>query len=1063
MVTVSKFPSLSDFRQQLREWVHADEDDCVAALLSASDLSPQQRQAAQLSATQFIESCRAKDSKHNLLDSFLQEFSLSNHEGIALMCLAEALLRIPDKHVADQLIEEKLSSGNWRKHYGHSDSSLVNMATVGLMLTGGFVKLEDEFSGNPSSWLPSIGRKVGEPIVRQAIRQAMSIMGSQYVLGRSIDEAAQIGRKENPASTRFSFDMLGEGARTRQAAGRYFDAYMAAIQSIGKMIEGGRARDVVSADGISVKLSALHPRYHYSHHQLVMTELMPMLKQLAQAARGFNIGFTIDAEESERLDISLDLFESLVRDPELDGWDGLGLVVQAYQKRASLLIDWLSTLGRETNRRLMVRLVKGAYWDREIKFAQEMGYADYPVFTSKPNSDLSYQVCAAKLLDANDVIFPQFATHNAHTVALVCELIKARGGMDHQAFEFQRLHGMGDLLYGEVDDSDTEHSLPLRVYAPVGAHKDLLPYLVRRLLENGANSSFVNQFLDSDTRVSDIVRDPVDEVSAKKVYRHAGIPLPIDLYRASELSATQRNNSAGIDLDNPTTVEWLKTQLADHQEKVVACPVVNGEVRRRGRQQTVTSPANHAVIVGYSIDATDQDINDALDGAQNSQRAWDALGGEQRAEILFKTADLIETERAKLMAMVTAEAGRTIPDTIAEYREAADFCRYYGLQAAANFAAPHRLPGPTGESNELSLHGRGVFLCISPWNFPLAIFVGQIAAALAAGNSVIAKPAEQTPLVAFTMVQLFHQAGVPGEVLHFLTGEGSDIGPKLVNDARINGVCFTGSTQVAKLINRQLADKEGPIVPLIAETGGQNAMIVDSSALPEQVVDDVINSGFNSAGQRCSALRVLYLQKDIADDVIEMLIGALDALDLGDPADLATDIGPLIDNDARVGLEKHLAAMIDNPEAKILARFDEQRVPSEGSFFAPTVIELKHLSQLKHEVFGPFVHVIRYGAKDLDKILHDINQTGFGLTLGVHSRREQLADQVYRKTRVGNTYVNRNVVGAVVGVQPFGGQGLSGTGPKAGGPHYLYRFATEKTKTVNLVATGGDVSLLNLE
>lgn len=1053
---------LDKLREQLRLRTHADEEQCVAELLAQSKLPEQLRETAQQRAAEFIESCRAKDSKHNLLDSFLQEFSLSNQEGIALMCLAEALLRIPDKHVADELIEEKMSSGNWSKHYRKSESSLVNIATVGLMLTGGFVKLEDEFSGNPSSWLPSLGRKIGEPVVRQAIRQAMSIMGGNYVLGRSIDEAARIGRENNLASTRFSFDMLGEGARTRKDADKYFRAYAEAIEAIGKTIPGGRAPDVVKADGISVKLSALHPRYHYSHRDLVHTELLPRLQQLARAAKAYNIGFTIDAEESERLDLSLDLFESLIRDPQLQEWDGLGLVIQAYQKRAPILVDWLAALARDTQRRVMVRLVKGAYWDREIKFAQEMGYQEYPVYTRKINSDLCYQVCAEKLLDAADAIFPQFATHNAHTVAIVWELIAARGGVESVLFEFQRLHGMGDLLYGEVDASDAEHVLPLRVYAPVGAHKDLLPYLVRRLLENGANSSFVNQFLDKDTPVAEIVRDPVDVVQSRESYRHPKIPLPINIYRAHQGAENQRDNALGIDLDNPLTVAELERSMAQINEPPIAAPIINGELRSSGARYEITSPQDHRQVAGHCIDASAQDIEAALSSAAASQPAWDARGGKARAEILLRAADLIEEHSPRLMSLITAEAGRTIVDTISEYREAADFCRYYALQAALHFDTAQVLPGPTGERNELSLHGRGVFLCISPWNFPLAIFVGQVAAALAAGNAVLAKPAEQTPLVAAAAIQLLHQAGVPVEVLHLLPGEGAKLGPELVTDLRVSGVCFTGSTEVAKLINRQLSERTGPIVPLIAETGGQNAMIVDSSALPEQVVDDVINSAFNSAGQRCSALRVLYLQEEIADTVIEMLLGALDALELGDPAQLATDVGPVIDADAVASLQAHLQQLETDPDAKILARFDVARVPSVGAFIAPTVVELKSLDQLQQEVFGPFVHVIRYQAKALYKILAAINATGYGLTFGVHSRREQFANEVFAKTHVGNTYINRNIVGAVVGVQPFGGHGLSGTGPKAGGPHYLLRFATEKTKTVNLVATGGDVSLLNL-
>lgn len=1058
--------SLEGLRRQLRTKIHQDEDLCVAELLDRSSATKDLRDNAQMRAAEFVESCRAQGSKHNLLDSFLQEFSLSNQEGIALMCLAEALLRIPDKDTADALINEKIAAGDWGKHFRQSESSLVNMATVGLMLTGGFVKLEDKFTGNPSSWLPALSKTLGEPVVRQAIRQAMGIMGGQYVLGRSIEEAAKIGREDNEASTRFSFDMLGEGARTKKDANKYFDAYLEAIEAIGKMMPKRPAANVIEADGISVKLSALHPRYHYSHHHTVMHELLPQLKRLAAKAREFNIGFTIDAEESERLDISLDLFQSLVADADLADWDGLGLVVQAYQKRAPLVIQWLAELARANERRLMVRLVKGAYWDREIKFAQEMGYADYPVYTRKVNTDLSYQICAQDLLEAGDVIFPQFATHNAHTVAIVRELLQERGealigGLP--SFEFQRLHGMGDLLYDEVTASEADHVLPLRVYAPVGAHKDLLPYLVRRLLENGANSSFVNQFLDKDTPISEIVQDPVTEVSASQPYRHPSIALPINIYSASEKEPGPRNNSMGIDLDNPLTVEQLFAEMDASEQDVVAAPIVNGKVNGTNAAEPVMNPAKTQVAAGQCIDSSDEDIEEALSSASKAQHAWDRLGGKARAEVLNRAADLLEENRARLMRLIANEAGRVLVDTISEVREAADFCRYYGAKSEQYFGDAKSLPGPTGEQNLLSLHGRGVFLCISPWNFPLAIFIGQISAALAAGNCVIAKPAEQTPLVAFEAIKLLHQAGVPVEVLHLLPGMGSVVGPKLVADQRVSGVCFTGSTGVAKLISRQLGEREGAIATLIAETGGQNCMIVDSSALPEQVVDDAINSAFNSAGQRCSALRVLYLQEDIADGVIEMLEGAMDALELGDPKLLSTDIGPVIDEPARAKLESHISSIQAEVGARLVARYDSAKVPEEGNFFAPTILEIDSITQLKEEVFGAVVHVIRYKSKDLDKILEEINSTGFGLTLGVHSRREAFAKEIFEKTNVGNTYVNRNVVGAVVGVQPFGGQGLSGTGPKAGGPHYLFRFATEKTISTNLVATGGDVTLLNLE
>lgn len=1069
-ITIPRFsnessPVLTEWREQLRCTVHLDENLCVQNLLDNSAAAKDLRERAQARATSFVENSRAQGSKHNLLDAFLQEFSLSNQEGIALMCLAEALLRIPDKKTADELINEKIGAGNWGKHFQKSDSSIVNMATVGLMLTGGFVKLDDQFTDSPSSWLPAMGKKMGEPLVRKAIRQAMGVMGGQYVLGRSIKEAAKIGRKDNPEEARFSFDMLGEGARTKADAKKYFTAYLDAIHAIGKLAKGQGGKDVVAADGISVKLSALHARYHYSHLDSVESELLPSLKELAMAAKQYNIGFTIDAEESERLDISLDLFEALVRDGALSGWDGLGLVVQAYQKRAPLVISWLAELAKETDRRLMVRLVKGAYWDREIKFAQEMGYADYPVYTRKQNTDLCYQVCAEQLLDASDVLFPQFATHNAHTVAIVWEMIAARGDKNLR-YEFQRLHGMGDLLYGEVHASGTTDSairdMPLRVYAPVGAHKDLLPYLVRRLLENGANSSFVNQFLDKDTPIADIVQDPVEQVLGASPYRHSSIPLPVDLYTYSGLEGVDRDNSKGLDLDNPQTLAQLAEVFEHNNIDLIAASIIGGKVSKVTNAIVVVNPANRDEIVGQRFDSSDTDIEDALNLGASAQPKWDAQGGIARAEILTAVADLLEQHQMRLMCLISREAGRILLDTVSEVREAVDFCRYYALQAQQHFAVAQTLPGPTGECNELSLHGRGVFLCISPWNFPLAIFCGQIAAALAAGNSVIAKPAEQTSIVAYEAVKLFHQAGVPADVLHLLIGEGGELGPKLVNDQRIAGVCFTGSTGVAKLINRQLSERDGAIVPLIAETGGQNVMLVDSSALPEQIVDDVINSAFNSAGQRCSALRVLYLQQETADEVVDMLVGALDSLVLGDPLQLATDVGPVIDIQALSGLQQHIQEMNSNDAANIIARYDAKRVPNTGSFIGPAIIEIDSIKLLKQEVFGPILHIVRYKSKHLTRVLQEINDTGFGLTLGVHSRREKFADTIFTNTRVGNTYVNRNVVGAVVGVQPFGGQGLSGTGPKAGGPHYLFRFATEKTRTVNLTATGGDVSLLNL-
>ncbi|NND82087.1 MAG: bifunctional proline dehydrogenase/L-glutamate gamma-semialdehyde dehydrogenase PutA, partial [Gammaproteobacteria bacterium] len=812
-------------------------------------------------------------------------------------------------------------------------------------------------------------------------------------------------------------------------------------------------------DGISVKLSALHARYHYSHHAAVMAELLPRLQQLAYSAKALNIGFNIDAEEAERLDISLDLFTALACDPKLAGWDGLGIVVQAYQKRAPALLAWLDALARATERKFMVRLVKGAYWDREIKFAQEMGYQDYPVFTRKENTDLSYRVCAEQLLASGDVLYPQFATHNAMTIAAVLE---AADGCPHD-YEFQRLHGMGELLYSEVLAEKDLAGLPLRVYAPVGEHKDLLPYLVRRLLENGANSSFVNQFLDKDTPIDDLLEDPVAEAQGNEPKRHPAIPLPRDLYRASGLEPGERDNSNGLDLDDPLAVSDLQATLEKAAKKQWRVgPLVRGYQCTDGDTEVINNPADPSAPVGECVLANQKHIDEALDASRVAQHSWDALGGAQRAKVLRAAADLYEANRDQLVAIINREAGRTLADAISEVREAVDFCRYYALQAEHKFAAPQTLPGPTGEDNQLSLHGRGTFLCISPWNFPLAIFTGQITAALAAGNCVIAKPAEQTPVVAFEAIKLLHQAGVPTDVLHLLTGNGAVLGPKLVPDQRIDGVCFTGSTEVAKLINRQLAERDGPIVPLIAETGGQNAMIVDSSALPEQIVDDALASAFTSAGQRCSALRVLYLQEDIADGVMEMLVGATQMLSVGRPQELATDVGPVIDADAAAGLEAHIAQMRDQPGARIVAQYDVTKVPPHGNYVLPTIIELDSIEVLTREVFGPVLHVIRYHTDDLPNVIQQINDTGYGLTLGVHSRREGFANAVFDATRVGNTYINRNVVGAVVGVQPFGGQGLSGTGPKAGGPHYMLRFATEKTLSNNTVATGGNVSLLNL-
>lgn len=1067
-------------RDAIRETSHADEPDCVRELLSCADrlLTAPEREAVVEQARELVRQCRVAGHRAGTLDAFLQEFGLSNREGVALMCLAEALLRVPDETTADTLIAEKIRAGNWDAHLGKSASPFVNASVWGLMLTGRLVTLDSDALNDTVDWMRRLVARLGEPVVRRAVLQAMRILGGQYVLGRSIDEAMRRGRALEEPGTRFSFDMLGEGARTLVDAERYFNAYSHAIDAIGNARSGD---DPIANDGISVKLSALHPRFEFAQRQRLEAELAPSARELALQAKRHKLGFSIDAEEAARLEPTLDLFETLAHDPALAGWNGLGFVLQAYQKRAPMVAEWLIALAQATGRRLMVRLVKGAYWDTEIKHAQEQGITDYPVFTRKAHTDLCYEVCAARLLGAPDAIFPQFASHNAHTVSLVMALAKAASpgrsttarpavsGVDEEqqratatgaslpescGFEFQRLHGMGQLLHTQLD---RDVRPPLRVYAPVGSHRDLLPYLVRRLLENGANSSFVNRFLDAKAPVEDLIEDTMAGVLAGDGLRHPDIPPPPDLYRQA---GEDRTNAGGIDMDDPLGLARLQASAGDAaSQSYRAGPIVDGTLRA-GDKVPVCSPANRKITVGTVIETDSVSVDAALDSAATAQEHWDGRGGGDRAAVLERAADLLEANRERLIGLIGAEAGRTLADSLAEVREAIDFCRYYAMQARRRFATPLHLPGPTGERNDLSLHGRGVFACISPWNFPLAIFMGQVTAALAAGNGVAAKPAEQTPLVAAEAVRLLHAAGVPAELLHLLPGDGARVGGLLTRDPRIAGVAFTGSMETATLINRQLAERDGPIVPLIAETGGQNVMLVDSTALPEQVVDDVIVSAFRSAGQRCSALRVLYLQEEIADGVLAMLAGAMQTLAIGDPLDPATDIGPVIDDDARALLHAHVATL--QRSARRVAVCKLPRHCNAGSFFAPCVFEIDSIRRLAGEVFGPVLHVVRFAASALDQALAEIGETGFGLTLGIHSRIDGFARAVFEKTRAGNVYVNRNMIGAVVGVHPFGGRGLSGTGPKAGGPHYLLRFATERTRSENITAKGGNTELFAL-
>ncbi|MDR3514688.1 MAG: bifunctional proline dehydrogenase/L-glutamate gamma-semialdehyde dehydrogenase PutA [Azospirillaceae bacterium] len=1032
----------------------ADEAVCLDALVAIATLPAERQARAQQQAARLVEGVRSSRTRFGLLDAFLQEYGLSTKEGVALMCLAEALLRIPDAATADSLIRDKIGSADWDRHLGQGETLFVNASTWALMLTGRVVRLDE--AEQPSSLMGRLIARSGAPLIRQATVQAMKILGRQFVMGRSIAEGLARARDSEKHGYRYSYDMLGEAARTAADGERYQELYGMAIDAIGA---ARGSRDVVSGPGISIKLSALYPRYEVAQRERVMAVLLPRFKALALRAKQAGIGMTVDAEEADRLELSLDLFEAVCVDPALDGWDGFGIAIQAYQKRAIHVVDWVVDLARRQRRRMMIRLVKGAYWDSEIKRAQERGLPGYPVFTRKASTDVSYLACARRLLAARDVIFPMFATHNAQTVATVIEMsaveMAAPGRFGRgEGFEFQRLHGMGEPLYDQIVKGDGG-TPGCRVYAPVGSHEDLLAYLVRRLLENGANSSFVNRIQDEKVPVAEIVADPVVSTAALAVKSHPRIPLPRQLY-------PDRLNSQGLDLSDPGVTGPLLEQIAAFDPAATqAAPIIDGVVLS-GPDRPVENPADITRIVGSVVEASAEQVGQAVAAAVRSFRAWTAVPPLARAAILERAADLIEAERAALMALLVREAGKCIPDALAEVREAADFCRYYALRTRTDFAQPLRLVGPTGETNDLLLEGRGVFACISPWNFPLAIFVGQIAAALAAGNSVVAKPAEQTPLIAAFAVRLLHRAGIPPGVLHLLPGDGESVGAPLVADRRLAGVAFTGSTATARAINRVLAAREGAIIPLIAETGGQNVMIVDSTALPEQVVDDVLTSAFRSAGQRCSALRVLFLPDGTADTVIRMLRGATAELRLGDPGLLATDIGPVIDRSAHAALLAHVAQL--RQQAKPL--FDPppaDAAAARGWFVAPQAFEITRLDQLDHEVFGPILHIIRYGSHHLDAVLDSIAATGYGLTLGIHTRIDATVRQIVPRVPVGNVYVNRNMIGAVVGVQPFGGQGLSGTGPKAGGPRTLLRYATERTITINTTAAGGNAALVSMD
>ena len=1025
----------------------ADEQALVRELVEAADSGKSMRSKIQQTAAQLVEAVRKAKANEGGLDAFLQQYDLSSEEGVLLMCIAEALLRIPDADTADKLIADKLTSARWQDHLGTSDSLFVNASTWGLMLTGRLLQLDKTTRDNPMHLLGKLANRAGEPVVRTAMRQAMKIMGHQFVMGRTIEEALQRSIKKDNLGYRYSFDMLGEGALTAEDVQRYFEAYHKGIAKIG---EGPQppAEDIFAAPGVSVKLSALHPRLAFTHEERVLEELVPQVAELAVHAKECGIGLTVDAEEADRLEITLELFDRVYRDARLKDYEGFGLAVPTYQRRARDVFRYLIELSNEVGRRIPVRLVKGAYWDAEIKHAQEHGLASYPVFTRKAYSDISYLACARQALDAGEALYLQFATHNAHTLASIIHFAGSR-----RDFEFQRLHGMGQELYAEVINPE-RFNRPCRVYAPVGSHEDLLPYLVRRLLENGSNTSFVNRILDEAIPVEEIIKDPIVIAEEHDCRPHSGIPAP------SEIFLPERPNSKGINLADHNVVSGLLADMEKVNEtEYKAHPIIGGKALG-GEEKASVNPADINQVVGMCRQAEPEHVDLALEQAIAAQPGWDRTPAAERARILNRAADLFEENSAELMGLIVVEGGRIIPDAMSELREAVDFLRYYAARCEELFGEPTVMPGPTGERNVHGLRGRGVFVCISPWNFPLAIFTGQVSAALAAGNAVLAKPAAPTTVIGFRAVQLLHEAGVPTDVLHFLPGKGSTIGARVVADPRLAGVALTGSTETAQVINQTLAARNGPIGVLIAETGGQNAMFVDSTALPHQVVLDALYSAFDSAGQRCSALRIICVQRDIADKVIEQLIGHMDEMSVGDPALFSTDVGPIIDEPARAALVTHVERMAR--EQKILHRRALDESHEAGTFFAPTLVEIDSIDALTEEVFGPVLHVYRFKAKDLQKTIDAVNGTGFGLTMGLHSRIDSRARELAHHCGAGNLYVNRNMIGAVVGVQPFGGRGLSGTGPKAGGPHYLVRFGTEYTISTNLAAVGGNASLLSL-
>ncbi len=1009
-------------RQKIREFYRIDENTAVDYLLPLAEVNVSARSRAWERARQMVLQIRQDQSGNGTIDALLQEHSISSEEGVVLMCLAEALLRVPDKHSQDALIRDKIPQGQWSTHLGCSDSLFVNASSWGLLITGSMVNYADKSKKDSFGLLKKTIGHLGEPVIRKSMNFAMKIMGKQFVMGETIKAATERGGKKEQQGYVYSYDMIGEGARTMADAERYLKAYQDAIDTIGKVARASGKNDPRKVPGISVKLSAIHPRYEFTDKARVMTEIVPKLKALCLQAKSYNIGLMVDAEESERLDISLDVLEAVFSDNDLGGWYGFGMTLQAYQPRAIFVVDWLHDLTLRVGRKMMVRLVKGAYWDTEIKNAQKDGHTHFPVFTRKSSTDVSYHACANKLLEYRDTIYPQFATHNAYTAATIVEL----AGDDKEGFEFQCLHGMGDSLYDQIVVGE---NIQCRIYAPVGQHEDLLAYLVRRLLENGANSSFVNAIADESKPVESLLEDPVERTKRLKNKYNKQITKPIALYHHEKHyneNGVGRDNSRGLDLTDINEITPLKSSL----DNWFSANQLNESDVPKGAN-AVKNPANHSEIIGFQQHHSKDDMLAMIDTAQTTFALWSETPVAERAALLCRVADILEDHTEELIALCIKEAGKVAQDGIDEVREAVDFCRYYANRAI-ELAEDERL------------EARGVVLCIIPWNFPLAIFLGQVAAAIATGNTVLAKPAGQTGLIALRTIELMKSVGLPDGVVQAVIARGSQVGIVIIPDDRIQTVMFTGSTEKGTRISQTLAERGGDQVPLIAETGGQNCMVVDSTALPEQVVDDVISSGFQSAGQRCSAVRVLFLQEDIADNVITMLKGALAELHVGNPEYLSTDVGPVIDQKALDALNAHSDYMKTNGKLLYQCEISDEVSGNEHFFFAPRLYEISDISVLKQEVFGPCVHIVRFKGNEIEKVVDEINSTGFGLTMGIHTRIEQRAFDLAKLSRAGNVYINRNTIGAIVGVQPFGGRGLSGTGPKAGGPNYLTRLVKEK-------------------